>query len=232
MATTNCRGMMVHEKEVREKLAESIANYIDLFSRNNIYFAKFMLCKTLSSMMFVVQFVTLTYVTGIHNEPSAIKNVFTWIMSDNAERRDSLSEIFPKWVTCLIKEYGPAGEIQTKDQLCVAPCNSTLEMMHIAAIYIVAAFAILNLIDYLLITLAMVFFKQSNTRTNKVIKRLAKFSYSQTLLCILIRKNIDIVLWDEILDQLAFTTDQNSKSKAAIENSKKVRATSDNDDGI
>ena len=232
MATTNCRGMMIHEKEVREKLADSICNFIDLFANNKMYIVKFIICNTLSSLVFVMQLLTLTYVTGIYNEPSAIVNVFKWVMINNVDRTDFLSEIFPKLMRCLFNPYGTAGKVMLKDIVCTAPTNSMQEFMHIIAIYIVGAFAILNLIDYLLITLAIVFFKQSNTGTNKVIKRLAKFTLSQSLLCILIRKNLDIVLWEEILDQLAYTTGQKSKTKAASENSKTVDARSEDDDGI
>ena len=232
MATTNCRGVLIHEREVREKLAESICNFIDLFANNKMYIVKFIICNTFSSLVFVLQFITLTYVTGIYNEPSAIVNVFTWVMGKNADRRDFLSEIFPKWLKCEINPYGPSGTVQVKDQICTAPNNSMQELMHIIAIYIVGAFAILNLIDYLLITLAIVFFKHSNTGTNKVIKRLAKFTCSQRLLCILIRKNIDIVLWEDILDQLAYTNDVNSKRKGSNDKYKSLGARSEDDDGI
>ena len=223
---------MIHEKEVREKLADSICNFIDLFANNKMYIVKFIICNTLSSLVFVMQLLTLTYVTGIYNEPSAIVNVFKWVMINNVDRTDFLSEIFPKLMRCLFNPYGTAGKVMLKDIVCTAPTNSMQEFMHIIAIYIVGAFAILNLIDYLLITLAIVFFKQSNTGTNKVIKRLAKFTLSQSLLCILIRKNLDILLWEEILDQLAYTTGQKSKTKAASENSKTVDARSEDDDGI
>ena len=232
MATTNCRGVLIHEKEVREKLSDSICNFIDLFSANKMYIVKFILCNTLSSIVFVMQLVTLTYVTGIYKEPSAIVNVFSWVMVNNADRKDFLSDIFPKLLRCIINPYGPAGAKMVKDNVCTAPSNSMQEIMHIIGIYIVGAFAILNLIDYLLITLALMFFKHSNTGTNKVIKRLSNFTCSQRLLCILIRKNIDIVLWEEILNQLAYTTDQKSKSKAASENYKLVGARSDDNDGI
>ena len=233
-ATTNCRGVLIHEKEVREKLGESIANFIDRFEKNKMYLVKFILCNTLSSMMFIAQFFTLTYLTGLDkDESSAITNVWKWIMEDNADRRDGLSEVFPKWVKCIIHTMGPGGNLEKRDQLCLAPNNSMQELMHIIAIYMVGAFAVLNLIDYLLITLAMVFFKQSNTRTNKVIKRLAKFTGSQILLCILISKNVDIVLWEEILDQLAYTTHQNSQKHVSSEKSKRrVIDWSDDNDGI
>ena len=103
MATTNCRGVLVHEKDVREKLAESIANFIEEFDENNMYIVKFVICNTFSSLVFVLQFVTLTYVTGIYQEPSALINYFTWVMKKNSDRRDFLSEIFPKLLKCEIK---------------------------------------------------------------------------------------------------------------------------------
>lgn len=208
--TSHCRGQLIGS-ENREKMAMDIAKYIQLFAKNNFYLMKYLLSMILVLLTITLQFHFLLRVTDLQGIFPYMSIVFNWMSEDNANRVDPLYKVFPRLIKCSITYAEPSGSLVIGTALCTSKNNESLEFMHVAAILLLVTCIASIAMDLVMLIVTLWAFNYSTNKKYRCIRSHKFLTCNQKFFCVLIEKNIDALLWNDILDQLSMTSNSNNK---------------------
>lgn len=107
----------------RDKHVEALIGY---FSKNlhtqNFYLARYVFCECLNFANVIGQIVFLDYFLEGEFRTYGI-DVLRFTDAEPEKRVDPMARVFPKVTKCLFQNYGPSGNVQRFDGLCVLPLN-------------------------------------------------------------------------------------------------------------
>jgi hypothetical protein len=124
-----------------------------------------------------------------------------------SNRTDPLILAFPKIIACSTDIYGPGGSVMAASSFCVCPSNRINEFLHIAGLILIPILILLCIFDYLVLALAILMFPY---KKKQFTPKLKKVSVDKKLFGILLSKNLDPLMWEEVLLQ---TPEVSSKPK-------------------
>jgi len=111
------------DREDRRKKQVIFANYfVDNLNSHNIWAVKILLCKLLSlaNILFNMYFIDV-FLDGQFSTYGL--RVTSLLDEDPLTRVDPMSHVFPRMTKCIFRKFGPSGDIQNHDSLCVLPIN-------------------------------------------------------------------------------------------------------------
>jgi len=179
--------------------------------RNNAYAFRFFLCEVFNLINIIIQMVFINSFLGGEFTTYGL-DVLKFLDNDPAVRVDPMAKVFPKMTKCTFRKFGPSGEVQKYDHLCMLPLNILNEKMFIVFwfwFYIVLIFSILAVL-YRVIVIG---FPRSRSLLLGKFHRLAEpekvetivtySSYSDWFLIYLLNENLDKMHYREVLTELA-----------------------------
>lgn len=203
-------NMTVINLEEREERKKIVINYFkENFNRHNFYVSRFFFCETLYYVNIIGQMWFMDYFLDGEFSTYGI-NVLRFTSLDPEIRNDPMARVFPKVTKCAFLKYGPSGNIQKLDGLCVLPLNiinekiyvflwfwflflSTLTALEILYRYLV--FCIPKLRFYLLLR------TQKSRKSIETI--LEKCKIGDWFILHQLSKNIDSIIFEEIVEGIA-----------------------------
>jgi hypothetical protein len=122
---------VLEDSKARVSKIKLLAEFLEKTNgHHRMYAMGFLLCEVLNFVNVVGQmFLTNTFLGGEFTTygPEVIK----FANMNEANRTDPMIEIFPRMTKCSFQQYGPSGDIQKHDALCVLPINIINEKIFI-----------------------------------------------------------------------------------------------------
>lgn len=116
---------------IRNKRIHCLAKYLnDSMGRHGIYAYVYFTCEALNLVNVVGQiFITNAFLGGEFTTYGT--EVIRFSMTDQLNRTDPMIKVFPRVTKCTFHRYGPSGDVQRHDALCVLPVNIINEKIFI-----------------------------------------------------------------------------------------------------
>ena len=200
--TDGCRGIRVEGKR-RPVIVAEIVNYILTCETYTNLFIKFFISNIFTLAVIAALLIWYLDVLDYFNNPFNIEDAYTWVNMESLDRKDQIYKVFPRTLAFELQNIGSSGSIEKRFVFCVSTINRSLEHMYIIAVLLLPTLLILQLINFILILLAIFFFKRTSTIESK---NMANFSMSQRLRLLLVSKNVDLIMWNEIMEKINDST--------------------------
>ncbi|XP_017462868.1 PREDICTED: innexin inx2-like, partial [Rhagoletis zephyria] len=107
-----------------------VAYLADNKGKNNAYAFRYFLCELLNLLNIILQMVFVNAFLG-GEFASYGMDVWKFLDKDPAVRVDPMSKVFPKMTKCTFRKFGPSGDVQKYDHLCMLPLNILNEKLFI-----------------------------------------------------------------------------------------------------
>ncbi|XP_025412910.1 innexin inx2-like [Sipha flava] len=188
---------------------------IDYFATNlhtqNFYAIQFFLCELLNLVNVIAQIFFMDYF--LDGEFSTYgSDILKFTEMEFEDRDDPMARVFPKVTKCTFHKYGPSGSIQKLDGLCVLPLNIVNEKIYVFLWFWFLFVAVLSVLNLVYRTAIMVIPK-FRLLLLKVRSRLVpqdeveiiskKFQIGDWFVLYQLRKNIDPLIFKELISDLA-----------------------------
>lgn len=118
-------------KEARDKQIETIVKYFSLHrGTHTLYALRFFLCEVLNFVNVIGQIFFIDVFLNYEFSTYGMR-VFEYSGLEAENRPDPMAVVFPKVTKCTFHRYGPSGDVQLHDGLCVLPANIINEKIYI-----------------------------------------------------------------------------------------------------
>lgn len=224
MISDGMRGAMIETKQERQARTHRLVQYIiETLHLHNKYAAGYFFCEALnfvnviSNMYFINSFLGgsfFTYGTEVWN--------FSTMNQEN--RVDPMIEIFPRVTKCTFHKFGSSGTIQKLDALCVLALNILNEKIYIFLWFWFILLAFLSALALMYSTAvimlpsirALILKKRFKCHTSSGVKALVrKTNVGDFLLLHLLGQNMNMMVFNEVLDELCRNLHLGSSSGAS-----------------
>jgi len=98
--------------------------------RHNAYAFRYFICEVLNFFNVIIQMIFVNYFLGGEFSKYGM-DVLKFVDRDPENREDPMAKIFPKLTKCTFRQFGPSGDIQRFDNLCLLPLNILNEKIYI-----------------------------------------------------------------------------------------------------
>ncbi|XP_071875257.1 innexin 3 [Bombus fervidus] len=224
MISEGMRGASIDNKAEREAKSHRLAKYVyDTLHLHNTYAAGYFFCEALNfvnvvgNIFFIDMFLGgafLSYGT----------DVLKFSNMNQEQRTDPMVEVFPRVTKCTFHKFGASGTIQKFDALCVLALNILNEKIYI---FLWFWFIILAVMSGVALLYSMAVVLLPSTRET-ILKKRFKFGTSANvsaliretqvgdfLLLHLLGQNMNIMMFNEVLDELCRHLNLGSTSGAS-----------------
>jgi len=188
---------------------------IDYFYNNmhnhNYYMARFVFCELLNFVNVIFQiFFVDKFLGGEFTTYGA--DVIRFTETDQEDRADPMVIVFPRITKCTFHKYGPSGDVQKHDALCVLPLNIVNEKIYV---FLWFWFIFLSVLSGLCLfyRLMVIFLPKTRAMVLKWRARLAPKDYTDIVvrksqigdwfLLYLLGKNMEPIVYKEFITDLA-----------------------------
>lgn len=200
--------------------------FVKNMHHNNSYYFKFVFCEMLNLINVVGQMFLIDWFLNFEFSTYGL-DVFNYTESNQNERIDPISNVFPTIAKCSFSKYGPSGTVQTQDALCILTINVLYQKVYIFLWFwfiFLAVISICNLL-YRILTSCSHSFRQLIFRIkyglisrNDTTFLCSKFDIGDWFMLNQIGKNIDAFAFKNLI--LDLTADLKNKDCAEFENMK------------
>lgn len=114
---------------------------------NSSYALGFLFCEFISLINVIAQLVFLDYFLEGEFRLYGLQ-VVDFTLQNPDERVDPMAWVFPKITKCTFSKYGPSGDIQTIDGLCILTLNNVNEKVFVLVWFVLVAVAIATVINF------------------------------------------------------------------------------------
>ncbi|GFT46213.1 innexin shaking-B [Nephila pilipes] len=218
--TKDIRNLLLPEKELNEKCLALIRYLVKSWSTHNAYARQYFICELLSLINVVLQFLLLDlFFDGrFINFGSKIFQFYTseeYINPVNGTHNikgNPMLMLFPRVTKCIFREHGKGSTIEVKDVLCVMTLNVFNEKIYLFLwfwFFVLAILTFLSLVlDILLIVSPAMRVQALKSRFYLVDQRdfiqlIKKGSFGDWLVIDLIGRNIDHVMYKDLVTEVA-----------------------------
>lgn len=200
---------------------EIIINYMNKnMGTHNGYAFRYLLCLVLNLINIIGQLYFMDYFLNGEFSTYGLQ-VFKFINMEPETRFDPMSLVFPSMTKCTFNKYGPSGGIEYLDSLCVLPLNSLNEIIYIFLWYwfhLVVFFTAVSIVYHILIYLFPC--NRSYVTEDELIcipfenieKFVEKIKMGDWFFLYQLSKNIDPILYEDILATLSAKMEQNENA--------------------
>lgn len=117
--------------EAKRDQIHQLSTYLrDNFTYHNSYFYHFLFCETFNFMTVVVNIYGVDAFLGGEFMTYGL-DVLRYTRMDVETRDDPMIRIFPRMTKCTFHRYGPSGDVQKYDALCLLPLNVINEKIYV-----------------------------------------------------------------------------------------------------
>lgn len=180
--------------------------------RNNAYAFRYFLCEVFNLFNIIIQMIFVNAFLGGEFSSYGL-DVLRFLDDDPAVRIDPMTRVFPKMTKCTFRKFGPSGDVQKFDHLCMLPLNILNEKMFIVFwfwFYIVLIFSIISVIYRMIVIgfprsrylLLGTFHRMADSDDVDVVVSSCK--YSDWFLIYLLSENLDKMHYRDVISQLAY----------------------------
>lgn len=143
--------------------------------------------------------------------------VFQNMESDQLKRQDRMIEIFPRVTKCRFDRFGPSGDIQIHDAICILPLNILNEKIYVFAWFWLVLLSIVSVFSLIyraivmispsvrLLTLKRIGPSTCDPDSTKILSK--RLPYPDCYLLFMLGKNLHGVAFRDLLDDLAHHLD-------------------------
>ncbi|GAB6025501.1 hypothetical protein CHUAL_011240 [Chamberlinius hualienensis] len=202
---------IMKNKEVKTTKVQLLADFlVKTIGHHRLYAGGYLFCELLNFINVISQlFITDAFLGGEFTTygPEVIK----YANMNEANRTDPMIEIFPRITKCGFKQYGPSGDIQYHDALCVLPINIINEKIFI---FMWFWFVILSIVSGLVIIYRIPLLFSSNLRNRAILSHnryvdkkelqmvIQRSSYGDWFLLQLLSKNISSLQYSDLIHEM------------------------------
>lgn len=211
MISEGMRGAMVDNKPERELKSQRLVKYIaDTLHLHNTYAAGYFFCEALNFVNVVSNiFFIDTFLGGAFLSYGT--DVIKFSNMNQEQRIDPMIEVFPRVTKCTFHKFGASGTIQKFDALCVLALNILNEKIYI---FLWFWFIILAVLSGVALLYSMAVVLLPSTRETILRKRfkfgtsagvsalIRKTQVGDFLLLHLLGQNMNVMMFNEVLDEL------------------------------
>ncbi|GAB6032214.1 hypothetical protein CHUAL_010856 [Chamberlinius hualienensis] len=213
--TLDLDGPLVDDK-VKEQRIKALTAYFNVsLHRHNFYAARYVVCEILNFINVVGQmFLTNRFLGGTFLTYGTEVIQFTQL--DQLDRTDPMMMIFPRVTKCTFHTFGPGGNPQNHDAVCVLPINIINEKIYIVLWFWFIFLAIASglAIIYRIVTIISPEIRSQllRARATSVKRRVVeditkKIMFGDWFLLYLLSKNINSYIFKDVADVVAKNLD-------------------------
>lgn len=201
----------VYDKTQMAKHQKALIEYLYLNRGcHNRYALKYFLCEVLNLVHILIQFKFMDWFLG-GNFWS-----YGWTIATSTETRP-MERVFPTMTKCRFYKYGPSGDIQHYDNLCILPLNIINEKIYLLIWWWLIFLSIITTGSIILSAFSILFHGAryySLASFNRMVpegpykKVLQTVSYGDWFLLYLFARNLDPFHYRSVMMQLAERIDQ------------------------
>ncbi|GIY06777.1 innexin inx2 [Caerostris extrusa] len=115
----------------RKQCCENLVRYFRANMTNHSAYAfKYLLCEMMNFVNVIGQICFVDYFLGGEFSTYGV-HVLHFTVGAQENRTDPMVRVFPRLTKCLFHRYGPSGDVQKYDSLCLLPLNIVNEKIYI-----------------------------------------------------------------------------------------------------
>lgn len=217
----------IPSKSVREQKIYQVRQlFVDGIYINKYWAVKLMLCEILNLFHVILQFIITDKFLG-----GKFSNLGSTVWSQGLDSSvDVLDEVFPKITKCTFHKYGPSGSIQYHDAMCVMALNIINDKIY-TGLWFWFIFLFICSILGLVWRIVTIFLHARSATFNRLVfanscpGRLNPwnalnvsyhYSYTDWLFLVYLAKNVDALVFKEILLGIAEDLEQKKSMKQPL----------------
>ena len=217
-------GIALAKEKDRKEVAKSIAKCVEQgFFSGYIFKLFFIHCLPIVNTA-LIGYVMCTFldITFSHNAMTAVVELTKEVYDTPIElRHDHLLVLFPRRTVYEQWIHGPSGTFVNRGSVCVNSTASILEISYLVLLATVLVVLVLMIADKFFASIVLIcnfVYKQSNGGVNH-----SNLQFGQCVFMLLLQKNIDPLLMDEIWNVIDMNADD-SQSTKKDQNTGKINA--------
>lgn len=201
-----------------DKIAQVVDYLRQNLGNNNLYFTKYVFCEFLNLVNVIGQiYFTNKFLGGAFVTYGA--DVIKYSEMNQENRTDPMVQVFPRVTKCTFHTFGPSGDVQKHDSLCILPINIINEKIYIFLWFwlIMLATVSASAIVYRLLTTLIPKFRylllklQSRFTAREFVERTNdKCQVGDWFLLYLLGQSIDVRKFAKIINDLAKSASETS----------------------
>lgn len=229
------------DKEPKDKIKQVTTYIIRNSGRHQTYFYYFTICEILNFINVCLQIYLIDAFLGGSFLTYGL-DVIKYSQMNQEVRADPMIRIFPRMTKCTFHRFGPSGDINTYDALCLLPINIINEKIYIALWFWLVALAC---ITGMWLVYRFLTFTQSKIRYNSLIRKARftrKFHVRRVLdsdkiktgdwfLISMVCKNIDPQWFRCLMKELAIELNKRDTSSSQDNGMKPIKRNHDPEEG-
>lgn len=206
--TADLEGPLVSDETKASRIAALNAYLQNSLNHHTFYVARYSICEFLNFINVIGQmFITNRFLGGTFLTYGT--DVISFSEMDQTERTDPMIMVFPRVTKCTFRTFGPSGDPQNHDSICVLPVNIINEKIYIVLWFWFVVLAILSglAIVYRVITAISphVRFQLLKSRANSVPRDVVETiamntSFGDWFLLYTLSKNVNSYIYKEVAD--------------------------------
>ena len=203
--TSGLRGETISKEEI--VVAASDLNGFK--NRKTFYFSKYLISNFLTIAVVAGQIAMHLYLFGCfsdsNNSGFSLGKLIKWVREDVDTRDDQLIKLFPRRISCDVKQYGPTGSMNSREFVCYSSYNGDNEFVHFFSFFFLLchfAALVLNTL-YTVVSVNRLIVVRLFVEEETLERSVAGIDASQKLLLILVRKNVGPRVTNAILLEMA-----------------------------
>ncbi|XP_056638220.1 innexin inx7 isoform X2 [Diorhabda carinulata] len=217
----------IPSKSTREQKINQVRQlFIDGMYINKYWAVKLMICEILNLLHVVLQFyITDKFLGGRFN------NLGSTVWAQGLDSSvDVLDEVFPKITKCTFHKYGPSGSIQYHDAMCVMALNIINDKIYTGLWFWFIFLFVCSILGLIWRVITIIFHSRSTGFNRLVFSNSCPgkqnpwnalnvsyyYSYTDWLFLVYLAKNIDSLVFKEILLGIAEDLEQKKSMKQPL----------------
>lgn len=215
MLVSNISSPLVHAEVKIEQLQVLVEYFAVNLHTHNLYAARFFLCELFNFLNVVAQIYFVDYFLDGEFSQYGF-GVLQLTEMDPEDRPDAMARVFPKVTKCTFHKYGPSGNIQKLDGLCLLPLNIVNERIYVLMWFwflFVAVLSFLNMLYRVVVLLsprfrAMLLVTRSRLAHKDDVRRISnKFQVGDWFVLYQMSKSIEPLVFKELVSDLVTKLD-------------------------
>ncbi|XP_051163360.1 innexin inx3 [Leptopilina boulardi] len=224
MISDGMRGSMIDTKEERQARSQRLVQYvIDTLHLHNSYAAGYFFCEVLNFLNVICNMFVMDSFLG-NSFFTYGTEVWDFSNMNQESRHDPMIEIFPRVAKCTFHKFGASGTLQKIDTLCILALNILNEKIYIflwfwlIILAVLSGFALVYSTSIILMpsTRGFILKRRFKFHTSSGVKSLVrKTQVGDFLLLHLLGQNMNMMMFNEVLDELCNNLHMGSSSGAS-----------------
>lgn len=201
----------IKKKDEKSTNRNLLSEYLfQTFTYNNAYAFKYFICEFFNFANVIGQiYLVNRFLDGEFTTYGA--DVISFMETDQEDRIDPMVKVFPRVTKCTFRRFGPSGDIQRHDSLCVLPLNIINEKIYVflwfwfILIAIMSTLTLLYRLTMIILPGVRLYILHSRVRCvdrDKLSKVLREGSVGDWFLLYMLGKNMEAFNFKQLINNL------------------------------